>query len=212
MRTSLSCMLIWLATSLLANAQTTVPVVHPAGDWAHMQAISPRGYVCGRAAAALEIDGKLDEAAWQSAKWTEEFVDIEGDKKPKPRLATRAKMLWDDRYFYIAAELKEPHVWATLTEHDAVIFQDNDFELFVDPDGDNHQYFEFEINALNTGWDLYLPKPYKDGGSADNGWEIAGLKKAVHIDGTLNNPGDTDRGWSVELAIPWSRFSAAADR
>ncbi len=115
-------------------------------------------------------------------------------------------MLWDDQYFYIAAELKEPHVWGTLTEHDSVIFHDNDFEVFVDPDGDNHQYYEFEINALNTGWDLYLNKPYKDGGSADNGWTITGLQKAIHVDGTINDPSDTDGGWFVELAIPWSAF------
>ena len=51
----------------------------------------------------------------------------------------------------------------TLTEHDSVIFQDNDFEVFIDPDGDNHNYYEIEINALNTEWDLRLPKPYRDG-------------------------------------------------
>ena len=85
-------------------------------------------------------------------------------------------MLWDDAYFYIGAELEEPHVWATLTEHDSVIFHDNDFEVFIDPDGDNHEYYEFEINALGTYWDLLLPKPYRDGGKADNSWEIPGLK------------------------------------
>ena len=45
-------------------------------------------------------------------------------------------MLWDDEYLYIGAELEEPHVWGTLTEHDCIIFQDNDFEVFLDPDGD----------------------------------------------------------------------------
>ena len=63
-------------------------------------------------------------------------------------------MLWDDEYFYFAAELIEDQIWATLTERDSVIFYDNDFEIFIDPDGDSHQYYEFEINALNTVWDL----------------------------------------------------------
>ena len=76
-------------------------------------------------------------------------------------------MLWDDTYFYVAAQLEEPHVWGTLTKHDSVIFQDNDFEIFIDPDGDNHEYYEIEINALNTEWDLFLKKPYRDGGPAD---------------------------------------------
>jgi hypothetical protein len=44
--------------------------------------------------------------------------------------------------------LESPHVWATLTNHDTVIFQDPDFEVFIDPDGDTHNYYEFEINPL----------------------------------------------------------------
>ncbi|HEU0118930.1 MAG TPA: carbohydrate-binding family 9-like protein [Bryobacteraceae bacterium] len=171
----------------------------------------PKGYVCYRAAGPLQIDGRID-AQWDHAPWTSLFVDIEGDAKPRPRFKTRARMLWDDQYFYIAAELEEPHVWGTLTQHDSVIFHDNDFELFVDPNSDSHEYFEFEMNALNATWDLFLPKPYKDGGSADNGWEIPGLRTAVQVDGTLNNPADTDKGWTLEIAIPWKAFGAAARR
>jgi len=180
-------------------------------DWARMKSITPSGYVCYRAG-AMNIDGRLDEAAWQAAPWTEYFVDIEGDAKPKPRYRTRAKMLWDDEYLYIAADLEEPHVWATLTQHDAVIFHDNDFEVFIDPDGDSHEYYEFEINALNTGWDLRLRKPYKDGGPALNEWEIPGLRTAVHVNGTLNNPADTDVGWTVEMAFPWKVLTEFARR
>ncbi len=162
----------------------------------------PKGYVCYRANGPIKVDGRLDDAAWSRAPWTDDFVDIEGDAKPRPRFRTRAKMLWDERYFYIAAEMEEPDVWGRLTKHDSVIFHDNDFELFVDPDGDNHEYAELEINALNTTWDLFLPKPYRDGGGADNSFEIDGLKSAVHIRGTLNKPGDRDEGWTVEIAMP----------
>jgi hypothetical protein len=162
-----------------------------------------RSYLCNKVQNPISIDGNLEKPVWHSAPWTDEFVDIEGDKKPKPRFRTRAKMLWDDTYFYIAAYLDEPHVWGTLTEHDSVIFHDNDFEVFLDPDGDNHLYAELEINALNTTWDLLLIKPYRDGGPPVNGWEILGLKTAVEIHGTLNDPSDTDKGWSVEMALPW---------
>jgi hypothetical protein len=91
-----------------------------------------------------------------------------------------------------------------------VIFQDPDFEVFVDPDGDTHAYYEFELNALNTGWDLFLPKPYIDGGKARNDWAIPGLKTAVHLRGTLNDPRDTDAGWTIELAFPWTAFAPPA--
>jgi hypothetical protein len=170
----------------------------------------PRGYVCYRASEPISVNGRLDEAAWQSAPWSEPFMDIEGNLKPAPRWPTRMKMLWDDEYLYIGSELEEPHVWATLTKHDSVIFHDNDFEVFIDPDGDSHEYYEFEINALNTGWDLLLPRPYKDGGRPVDSWEIPGLKTAVHINGTLNDPRDTDRGWTVELAFPWKVLTELA--
>lgn len=172
--------------------------------------MEPKGYVCHRAVQPVVIDGDLTKAVWQEAAWTDDFVDIEGDKRPLPRFRTRAKMLWDDDYFYIAAEMEEPHVWGTLTERDCVIFQDNDFEVFIDPDGDNHLYYELEINALNTVWDLLLAKPYRDGGPPINGWDIARLKTAVQIKGTLNDPTDTDTGWTLEIALPWKALKECA--
>jgi hypothetical protein len=183
-----------------------------ADDWAKMERCKPKGYVAYRTVGLISIDGKLEESSWQDVPWTEYFADIEGDAKPQPPLRTRAKMLWDDEYFYIGAELEDPNVWATLTNRDSVIFQDNDFEVFIDPNGDNHEYYEFEMNALNTVWDLFLKKPYKDGGPALNEWDITGLKTAVHVRGTLNDPNDADQGWSVEIAFPWKALSEYAHR
>jgi hypothetical protein len=170
----------------------------------------PKRYTCFRTRTPIRIDGRLDDLAWRRAPWTDQFIDIQGANQPRPRYRTRVKMLWDDQYFYVAANLEEPHLWATLTEHDSVIFHDNDFEVFLNPSGDGLNYFEFEINALNTGWDLFLPKPYRKGGKADNSWQIPGLLTAVSIDGTLNDPRDRDRGWTVEIAFPWSAFVSRA--
>lgn len=119
-------------------------------------------------------------------------------------------MLWDDDCLYIAAVMEEPHVWATLTERDSIIFHDNDFEVFLDPDGDAKSYFELEINALNTVWDLWLEIPYRDGGHADSTWFIKGLRTAVNVKGTINDPSDIDQGWSVEIAIPWKALEDKA--
>jgi hypothetical protein len=214
------CRIFLLAAMVIVAASTPLywqgaPLTaQPAGkdNQAIPTYLPPKSYVCYRASKPVVIDGRLDDEAWQSAAWTDDFVDIEGDLKPKPRFQTRVKMLWDDEFFFVGAELQEPHVWATLTEHDSIIFQDNDFEVFIDPDGDNHQYYEFEINALNTGWDLFLVKPYRDGGPALHNWEIPGLKTAVHILGTLNDPRDVDKGWTVEMAFPWKVLREAAHR
>ena len=166
--------------------------------------LPPKGYVAYRAAAAIVMDGKLDDESWKAAPWTDDFVDIEGDLRIKPRFRTRVKMLWDDDYLYIGAELEEPHVQGTFTKPDSYIFhEDNDFEVFINPDGNNHNYAELEMNALNTVWDLRLKKPYRDGGKAEDDWNIPGLKTAVHVNGTINNPRDIDKGWTIEIAIPW---------
>ncbi|MCX6561990.1 MAG: carbohydrate-binding family 9-like protein [Candidatus Aminicenantes bacterium] len=172
----------------------------------------PEKYVCYRAAAAVQIDGDLDEAVWSKASWSDNFVDIEGGKRPKPRFRTMFKMLWDDDYFYLGAYLEEPHVWATLAKRDSIIYQDNDFEVFIDPDGDTHSYYELEMNALNTVWDLFLVRPYRDGSPANiHAWDIQGLKTAVKVNGTLNNPNDKDKGWFVEIALPWDVLKEAAN-
>lgn len=163
----------------------------------------PESYVCYRTAGPIVADGILDEEAWGKVPWTNYFRDIEGSEKPDPWFKTRAKMLWDDTNIYFAAELEEPHVWAKLRQRDTVIFIDNDFEIFIDPDGDTHAYYELEVNAFGTEWDLLLLKPYRDGGSAVNGWDIAGLKTGINVDGTINNPSDEDKGWVVEIAIPF---------
>jgi hypothetical protein len=152
----------------------------------------------------------MREPEWQKAEWTEYFGDIEGSLKPEPRLKTRVKMLWDDKYLYIAAQLEETDVWANLTERESVVFYDPDFEVFIDPDGDTHHYLEYEMNALNTQWDLMLLKPYRDdtvNNVAIDNWNFNGIKSAVFVDGTINNPSDTDKGWTLEIAFPLDALS-----
>lgn len=180
------------------------PFPLPAIPWA------PAGYVCHRAAEPPAIDGRLDDPCWLAALPTDPFVDIEGPRRPAPRFETRAKMLWDDRFLYVAAEMEEPDVSGFLTARDSVIFHDNDFEVFLDPDGDARDYFEIEVNALGTVWDLFLPLAYRDGGTAENGWDARGLLCAVGVDGTANAPEDRDRGWTVEMAIPWADLAERA--
>lgn len=171
---------------------------------------NPETYVCFRALHKITIDGRMDEADWGKADWTKYFVDIEGDLKPLPLHNTRVKMLWDDSCFYVAAEIDEPHLWARLKQRDTVIFRDNDFEIFIDPDGDTHGYYEYEVNAYATEWDLFLTKPYRDGACALDGFNYPGLKTAVTLQGTINDPSDTDSSWTVEVAIPWKTFKDCA--
>lgn len=162
--------------------------------------VTPNQYVVTKTTSQLQIDGKADEKAWQEAPFTNLFIDIEGIKQVP--YETKVKMLWDDEFLYVYAYMEEKHIWGNLTERDAIIYHNNDFEVFVDPEGFGKNYGEVEINALGTVWDLCLNKPYRTGGRANSAWDMPAMKTALHIEGTVNDPSDIDQYWSVEMAIP----------
>lgn len=164
-------------------------------------AAEPPSYVCQRADTPITIDGKGDEVCWQRAAALSPLRDIEGGAIED---GTRIKMLWDDSYLYVLADIPEPDLRATLTEHDSIIFRDPDFEVFIDPMGEGNHYIELEMNALGTVWDLFIARTYRETHPVIlHDWNIPGLRRAVHCRGTLNDASDRDEGWCAELAIPW---------
>ena len=180
-------------------SQIRIPI--PAVDF------KPPVYICRRAEKPFQLDGNINKPFWEDAPVTDAFLDIEGSHMPVPRFLTRAKMLWDDENFYFAAQLDGNEIWGTVTKRDDVIFQDNDFEIFIDPDSDTAQYYEFEMNVLNTVWDLFLPVAYRDNGDALNGYDIHGLQTAVHVEGSINDPDADNKTWSVEVVIPFAAIT-----
>jgi hypothetical protein len=185
---------MWAVVMLAAALPATAPT-----------APTPPVYRCVATTAPVTVDGKLDEAAWSAAEWTSDFGDVVGGPDhPAPPLRTRAKLLWDDRFLYVAAEMSETEIHAEMRERDMPLFREGAFELFLDPDDDGRDYLELEVNALSTVFDLIMDKPYRDGGKSDSAFDVEGLKSAVHVDGTLNDDSDRDRGWTMELAIPWA--------
>ena len=108
--------------------------------------------------------------------------------------------------------MEDPHVWGTITARDAVIYKDNDFEIFLDPDGDTHNYYELEVNALETEWDLLILKPYHDDDKVViDSWDIPGLVTKVHVDGTINDPSDRDKGGVLKLQSPGKLLLVTTD-
>jgi len=194
-----------LALGVLAVSADAAAPPHP------LTAIQPKSYVSYRAGGPITVDGHLDEPSWLRAEWMEDFTHIEGKTvKVAPSLRTRVKLVWDDEFLYLGADIEEPHVWATLSERDATIYHDNDFEVFIDPDGDTHEYWEVEVNALGTVWDQFVVRPPRDGGTSLTASDLSGLETKVMIWGTLNDPSDLDEGWSLEMAIPWSAVKQGA--
>ncbi len=202
------CLSLGSGLAGLAQSNTSAKGIR----YAQQPACNPPTYVCYRTPGTITVDGKLTPREWDAIPWMSDFADITGNLSAKPHWQTKVKMAHDDNGLYIAAWLEEPHVWATITQHDAAIFQDNAFEMFFNPTNDTHHYLEYEVNALGTVWDLYLSRPYRDHPVTFGNWEFAGMQSVVHVDGTLNNPKDTDKGWSVEVFIPWRSLLQVAPR
>ena len=194
-------------------------------------------YTAHKISNSLTVDGKLDEAFWKNASRSNSFRDMISGADTY--LNTHAAVLWDDQNLYIGYWIEEPQVTATLTERDAPIYKDNDVELFIaGPDG--YYEFEINsfgtIYEVLFFWlDAYEKKGYHhrpefnrsaEGAKLFNGvgyrhprgrrigfwkWDMPGLRSAVHIDGTINNNKDKDRGWTVEIAIPWASLKILAE-
>jgi len=163
---------------------------------------SPPEYVCYRAVGKIRTDGHLVESSWRKALKTRPLVHITSGEEV--HFNTQAMMVWDDRYWYVGCLVEETDVFACEGRHHTPVYHtDHDIELFVDPDGDGENYYEFQINPINTINEVFWDKPGRAGGQGIFGWDLVGIKHAVQVQGTLNCPDMKDEGWSVELALPW---------
>ena len=158
--------------------------------------------VATRAASAIVIDGRLDEGAWASAPRTETFVDTMSGGPSAPR--TTARVLWDDDALYVGFEVEDSFLRCTFDAHDDHLWEQDVVELMIDPDGDGRRYAELQVSPTNLVFDTWfdarrVPQPF---GHID--WSSE-LRSAVVLDGTVNDDAE-DRGWSAELAIPWTAF------
>lgn len=192
---------------LSCNNQQETKKMKPLKDDLQALMQEPKSYVCYRSGNFASTDGMPDDQTWNKAEWTDLFVDIEGDSMPAPAQNTRVKMLWNDDYLFIRAEIEEENIWAYVENHDEVVYHDNDFEIFIDPDNDAKNYFEYEVNARGTVFDLFLPHPYRHSPFALHNWDFKGIKQKIKIDGTLNDGSDKDKGWTLEVAIPFADLS-----
>ncbi len=172
--------------------------------------VRPSTYVCYRAAEPIIPDGRLTVPSWQKAPWTGAFGHI-ANPNQVPELATNAKMLYDDTYFFVGVQMEASDIWATVTTHDEHVYgYDADLEVFIDPDCDGERYMEFGMNAANCYYDFLMEKPYWRGGPRSLGWNWEGLRSGVQIDGTLNAPWIKSRGWSVVIAFDHASMRAQA--
>lgn len=145
--------------------------------------------------AKLQIDGKLDEPAWNTAESSGPFVNTM-DGSPVAQVGS-VRALWDDANLYLAFRFQDTDIWANLEKHDDKLWTQEVAEVFIDADGDSRSYVELQVSPKNVTFDSWLPT-YR---ANDNAWE-SGMETAVQIRGTLNQRDDEDQGWDAELRIP----------
>jgi hypothetical protein len=164
---------------------------------------SGSGYVVHRVQGTVEVDGILAEAAWNRAAEAGPLVrSLDG----RPAGAsTTVRMLWDDQFLYVAFQCEDPNVGGAFFKDDEPLYTSNVVEIFLNPSGDLRHYAEIELAPTNALFDASFTGPRE---GMQLSWS-SGAKHAVHVDGTLNNPSDIDRGWTAELAIPFAGLPGA---
>ncbi len=171
-------------------------------------------YDARRVKGAITIDGVLDEPAWKNAP----VIRLrEGALGGPVKYATRVRMLWDDEAIYLAFECDDPDVHAPRTKHDDSLWMHDLVEVFIDADADEKSYVELHVAAngatADVLWADYRPeddwftdptwKRFKENANVE-AYNPVGITAAVKVDGTLNDPSDTDKGYTVEWRIPYS--------
>ena len=179
-----------------------------AKEAAHPPAV--RSAECRWASGRIKLDGVLNEPAWDKAEALHDFAVYWQDRKP--RTATTARLLWDDDHLYFCADMEDSDLYAVVKDRNGMTWNDDVFELFFKPSADKLAYYEFQVNALGTEMEMFLPSRGAGGYPRFAPLSNLGMESAVHLDGTLNNWQDVDKGWVVEGRIPWTAFKATGGR
>ena len=144
------------------------------------------------------IDGRLDEAIWTRALRFETFKALEGGEQESP--PTTALLAYDEDHLYVAYWCAEPHMErlsASETSHDGPVWRDDCAEIFLNPSGDRHLYYQVVVNAAGVMRDgAYDGGPYAQDLDWESGTEVATTRGDDH--------------WTMELRLPIDSLSLPA--
>jgi len=160
---------------------------------------SGAAYLAERRIDSIIVDGKLNEASWVNATNTAPFTIWDGSPAP-PSLQTKAKMLWDDGFLYIAFDCRDPDVYATYTARDSRLWEQDNFEVFVTVPGTTG-YIEAEGSPKGSIWDGLFTNVFQGPGGL---YAITGLAVAAQVNGILNNSSNQDVGFTAEMRLPFA--------
>jgi hypothetical protein len=160
-------------------------------------------YVAPRARPAPFVNGRLDDPVWARAE-SATLVDTMTGLPARSR--TEARLVWDDDALYVAFACDDDVVWVRPGRADGdALWEDEVVEVFLDRSGHGRGYVEIEVSPANARFEARFAWPRSDL-SAARTWR-SGARSAVAVDGALtvgDAPPAPAKGWSVELAVPWS--------
>ncbi|MFC1564969.1 carbohydrate binding family 9 domain-containing protein [candidate division KSB1 bacterium] len=142
---------------------------------------------------APRIDGRLDDAVWNEAKFTGDFIQREPSEGEPATERTEVAVIYDDRNLYVAAKCydSEPeYIIATEMRRDEMLWNDDYFDIIIDTFNDKRNAFFFTTNPLAMRRDGRVSD---EGRIENNDWDGVWECKTSQ----------DDNGWYVEIAIPW---------
>lgn len=158
---------------------------------------------------ATEIPKMLaekDDPAWQKALVFNEVYPF-NQKEAVPKPATTWLLLWDEQYFYARFECADEDIEAPAYKRDEAVFANDCVEIFILPEFRLGVYWELVVSPAGCIYDGLNGKRFEEFASVTRADEnIKGLKVACSVKGTVNQQGDKDEGYIVDIAIPFNEL------
>lgn len=123
-------------------------------------------------------------------------------------------MKWDEKNFYIAYKVKNANLQARAAKRDQQgLHEDDGIEFLIDANYDKSAIWmeddiAYHVNVKNIILD---EKGNDNKGEYNRDWN-GKAKTAVKVFGTINQPGDRDQGYHVEVAIPWKELGITPEK
>lgn len=159
-------------------------------------------YRVARAPRAISIDGQVAEGEWSAAEPV--VLQYWWPEQSGPRQRTEVRLLWDDEALYVCYVCEDEDITAVHTERDDPTYRDDCCEIFIQPDPERKPtaYIGLEMNARAVLYDYFTVL----GVALVRRFDLTGWQLMTRLDGTLNVAGDQDRGWVLEVKIPFANF------
>ena len=161
-------------------------------------------YKCHFADTQIVLDGQIKEPVWAKADIIENFFILGTDRKAPA--TTVARLLWNHNYLYIAFECQDDDIAPYATGADGPLWNGDVVELFIKPQEQKPEYFEFEFNPAGTIFDAFYTTGRGEPHEIALLWD-SGAKVGYTVNGSANRRDDNDIGYTIEVAIPLSIFN-----